>query len=418
MSQQKKIAIVVQRYGKEIHGGAETHCRLLAKQLSRQHHVTILTTVAKEYSDWQPYYKEGFFVEDEIEIHRFNNKPRGTNAALRFARHKITNRVWYHYLVKAFGFNSWFKKTFHWYNPSEEDHLAWLEAQGPSCPELLQYIHANKNRYDLFIFFSHLYYPTALGIQIVKEKSILIPTVHDEKASYYPVYKTVMQSPAWIVYNSAAEKHLAEKIYSVQQKQNVIAGVGIELPNLPVEKTLLTKYHITGTYLAYIGRIEKGKGCAELIRFFIEFKKKHPSTIQLVMIGKSYMEIVENTDIVYTGFVDEREKLQLLLQSTLLIMPSKFESLSMVLLEAMYYKKPVLVNQQCEVLHQHIAASNGGFSYSGANDFTDKLNTVLQNQQQADEMGENGYQYVQQNYSWETVLNKFTLIIADLTDKQ
>ena len=70
MSQEKKIAIVVQRYGKEIHGGAETHCRLLAKQLNRQHHVTILTTVAKEYSDWQPYYKEGYFVEDEIEIHQ------------------------------------------------------------------------------------------------------------------------------------------------------------------------------------------------------------------------------------------------------------------------------------------------------------------------------------------------------------
>jgi glycosyltransferase involved in cell wall biosynthesis len=418
MSQQKKIAIVVQRYGKEIHGGAETHCRLIAKQLTLQHHITILTTVAKEYSDWEPYYKDGFFVEDEIEIHRFNNKPKGTKAALRYARHKITNRLWYHYLVKAFGLNSWFKKTFHWYNPSEEDHLAWLEAQGPSCPELLQYIDANKNRYDIFIFFSHLYYPTALGIQIVKEKSILIPTVHDEKASYYPVYKTVMQSPAWIVYNSAAEKHLAEKIYSVQQKKNVIAGVGIELPNLPVDNTVLTKYHIKGSYLVYIGRIEKGKGCAELIRFFIEFKKKHPSPLQLVMIGKSYMEIEENADIIYTGFVDETEKLQILLQSKLLVMPSKFESLSMVLLEAMYYKKPVLVNQQCEVLHQHIAASNGGFSYSGSNDFNDKLNTVLQNQQQADELGENGYQYVQQNYSWETVLNKFNLIIADLTNKK
>ena len=135
----------------------------------------------------------------------------------------------------------------------------------------------------------------------------------------------------------------------------------------PVENNVLTKYHIKGAYLVYIGRIEKGKGCAELIRFFIEFKKQYPSPLQLVMIGKSYMELVENADIIYTGFVDETEKLQLLLQSTLLVMPSKFESLSMVLLEAMYYKKPVLVNQQCEVLHQHIAASKGGFSYSGAN---------------------------------------------------
>ena len=416
MTQQKKIAIVVQRYGKEIHGGAETHCRLLAQQLAQQHHITILTTVAKEYSNWQPFFKEGVSIEDNINIHRFNNKPKGTKASLRFIRHKITNRLWYHYAAKAIGLNSWLKKTFTWYNPSEEDLVAWLEAQGPACPELLKHLQTNKNNYDAFIFFSHLYYPTALGIQIVKDKSILIPTVHDEKASYYPIYKTVMQSPAWIVYNSAAEKELTEKIYSVQDKKNIIAGVGIELPNLDVDTTVLNKYDIKGTYLVYIGRIEEGKGCKELISFFIEFKKKYPSTLQLVMIGKSYMHIKEDADIIYTGFVDETEKLQLLLQSTLLIVPSKFESLSMVLLEAMYYKKPILVNQQCEVLQQHVIHSKGGLSYSGADDFNTKLHTLLNNHFQRAEMGELGYQYVLKNYSWQTILNKFNLIIADLTD--
>jgi glycosyltransferase involved in cell wall biosynthesis len=416
MNQQKNIAIVVQRYGKEIHGGAETHCRLLAQQLAQQHHITILTTFAKEYSNWQPYFKEGVSIEDNVKIHRFKNKPKATKASLRFIRHKITNRLWYHYAAKAVGLNNWLKKTFAWYNPSEEDNTAWLEAQGPACPDLLSHIQANKNNYDVFIFFSHLYYPTALGIQIVKDKSILIPTVHDEKASYYPIYKTVMQSAGWIVYNSAAEKELAEKIYSVQDKKNIIAGVGIELPNLNVDSSVLNKYNIKGTYLVYIGRIEEGKGCKELINFFIEFKKKHPSPLQLVMIGKSYMHIKEDADIVYTGFVDDTEKLQLLLQSTLLIVPSKFESLSMVLLEAMYYKKPVLVNQQCEVLRQHVIHSKGGLSYSGLDDFNTKLEMLLNNHSQLAEMGELGYQYVRKNYSWQTILNKFNLIIAELTN--
>ena len=267
----------------------------------------------------------------------------------------------------------------------------------------------------MFIFFSHLYYPTALGIQIVKEKSILIPTVHDEKASYYPIYKTVMQSPAWIVYNSASEKELAEKIYSVQNKNNVIAGVGIELPDIVANLIVLNNYKITAPYLVYIGRIEEGKGCKELISFFKDFKKKHPSPLQLVMIGKSYMPIKEEADIVYPGFVSEPDKLQLLLQSTLLVVPSKFESLSMVLLEAMHYKKPVLVNQKCEVLQQHILLSKGGLSYSGAHDFNIQLYSLLNNHSQVEEMGEQGYQYVRKNYSWQTVLNKFNLIIAELT---
>jgi glycosyltransferase involved in cell wall biosynthesis len=206
MNSKKNIAIVVQRYGKEIHGGAETHCRLLAQQLNKQHTVTILTTVAKEYSNWEPYYTEGISIEDNITIHRFTNKPKGTRASLRYSRHKITSRLWYHYAAKAIGLNGFLKRTTAWYNPSAKDDINWLEAQGPACPDLLKYIEVNKNSYDVFIFFSHLYYPTALGVQLVKDKSILIPTVHDEKASYYPIYKTVMQSPAWIAYNQPQKK--------------------------------------------------------------------------------------------------------------------------------------------------------------------------------------------------------------------
>ena len=110
---------MVQRYGKEIHGGAETHCRLLAQQLSRHHTITILTTVAKEYSNWQPYFEEGITIEDNIKIHRFNNKPKGSKASLRYIRHKITNRLWYHYIAKVTGLNNWLKTKYSSYNPSE-----------------------------------------------------------------------------------------------------------------------------------------------------------------------------------------------------------------------------------------------------------------------------------------------------------
>jgi glycosyltransferase involved in cell wall biosynthesis len=99
----------------------------------------------------------------------------------------------------------------------------------------------------------------------------------------------------------------------------------------------------------------------------------------------------------------------------LLVVPSKYESLSMVLLEAMYYNKPVLVNQQCEVLLQHIIQSKGGLAYSGAHDFNAKLQVILHDNDRAAEMGNRGYQYVRANYSWQTILNKFNLIINDLT---
>lgn len=413
----KNIAIVVQRYGKEIHGGAETHCRLLAMQLSRLYTITVLTTVAKEYTTWEPFFAEGVITENNIKVHRFKNKPKGTRQELRYIRHKITHRLWYHYFAKIFGLHNWLARKFSWYNPSAEDHIQWLAAQGPACPELLEYIVQNKNEYDVFIFFSHLYFPTALGMQSVKEKCILIPTVHDEKASYYPIYQTVMQTPKWLLYNSVAEKKIAEKIYGVQNKNNAVIGVGIELPSITAAPKVLEKYKIRGTYIVYIGRIEKGKGCSELIRYFINFKKAYSAPLQLVMIGKLYMQVKKEKDIIYTGFIDEAEKLQLLLQSEIMVVPSKFESLSMVLLEAMFYKKPVLVNKYCEVLHQHIIKSNGGFSYKGYDDFCKQLTTLLGNHSLSAEKGMNGYNYVKSNYSWDAVLDKFNTIIADIAGK-
>lgn len=45
----------------------------------------------------------------------------------------------------------------------------------------------------------------------------------------------------------------------------------------------------------------------------------------------------------------------------MLILPSEFESLSMVVLEAMYLKTPVIVNGKCPVLRGHCTKSNGAF---------------------------------------------------------
>ena len=44
-----KLALVFQRYGLDIVGGAEYHCRLVAEHLARHGSVTVLTTCASDY---------------------------------------------------------------------------------------------------------------------------------------------------------------------------------------------------------------------------------------------------------------------------------------------------------------------------------------------------------------------------------
>jgi len=47
-----KLAVVVQRYGADISGGAELHARYIAERLSRHAQVEVFTTRASDYITW------------------------------------------------------------------------------------------------------------------------------------------------------------------------------------------------------------------------------------------------------------------------------------------------------------------------------------------------------------------------------
>ena len=54
-----KVAVVVQRYGAEINGGAELHARYVAEHLARHVEVEVLTTCARDYISWANEYPAG-----------------------------------------------------------------------------------------------------------------------------------------------------------------------------------------------------------------------------------------------------------------------------------------------------------------------------------------------------------------------
>jgi len=379
----KKILFVVQRYGLEVNGGAELHCRQLAERLKDEYDVSVLTTCAIDYVTWKNEYKEGIehingvkVIRKKVDFERNQKKFNKISAKLNNEKDNINLGI------------------------------EWQEAQGPHSAELIKYLEDHKDDYDVIIFLTYLYYTTYFGLKVAPEKSILIPTAHDEPPIYYSIFNETFNLPKAILYSTTTERDFVNKRFKNDYIESDIVGLGVDINENAQDIDLEKTFDIKDDYVVYIGRIDESKGCKEMFEYFLEYKKIYNSNLKLVLAGKSAMEIPGNKDIVTLGFVSEDEKVNLIRKSKLLILPSKFESLSLSTLEAMYLKVPVLLNGKCEVLKQHAILSNGGLYYENKWEFIETLHYLIRNSKIAEKMGENGRKYVDVNYKWNIIIKK------------
>lgn len=387
----KKILFVVQRYGLEVNGGAELHCRQLAERLKDEYDVSVLTTCAIDYVTWKNEYKEGIehingvkVIRKKVDFERNQKKFNKISAKLNNEKDNINLGI------------------------------EWQEAQGPHSSELIKYLEDYKDDYDVIIFLTYLYYTTYFGLKVAPEKSILIPTAHDEPPIYYSIFNETFNLPKAILYSTTTERDFVNKRFKNDYIESDIVGLGVDINENAQDIDLEKTFDIKDDYVVYIGRIDESKGCKEMFEYFLEYKKIYNSNLKLVLAGKSAMEIPGNKDIVTLGFVSEDEKVNLIRKSKLLILPSKFESLSLSTLEAMYLKVPVLLNGKCEVLKQHAILSNGGLYYENKWEFIETLDYLIRNSKIAERMGENGRKYVDVNYKWDVIIEKLKKNIENL----
>ena len=414
----KKIGIVVQRYGIQINGGAEVLARMLAEKLNLNYDVTVLTSRAINYHTWEPELPAGESIENGVRVIRFEHPTRGNPAEVHQLNRKLRGRLWYQKLYRFLGKPTWYLKLV----PDSEfkDNRydeEYLSLQGPYLYDLKQYLLSEKENYTAFVFVTYLYYPSAVCMPFVAEKSIFIPTLHDEPSAHMAMFQRIIPAASWIFFLTKAEMEFSVKTYDLSKNKIDVVGVGMEMPESGLDETVLKKFDLHDQYVIYVGRIDKAKGCETLLDYFIKYIGETKRKTKLVMVGKNMIEEIKHPQIMYTGFVSDHEKSQLMKQATLLIMPSQYESLSFVVLESFLNKVPVLANRACEVLKDHIEISNGGFSYTDYESFSKHLNNMLDNKEETKKMAENGFEYVLSNFTWETVLKKFDQAIDEINER-
>ena len=378
------LAFVIQRYGKEVMGGSELHCRQIAeKMVEAGYDCTVYTTTAKDYITWKNEYSPGESLLNGVLIKRYQ-----------------VDRV---RDIESFNkYSDWIFFNDH----TKDDEWEWMEKQGPSSPALLDALEKEESEHDLFIFFTYLYYNTYWGLKRIQGKKVLVPTAHDEPALHLDIMKEVFSAPDAFMFNTESEKNMLSRLFSFEGKYQETVGVGVEIPEEPNTREFFQRHRITVPYILYAGRIEPGKGCGELIEYFIRFNRENPY-LKLVLIGKLLMELPVHPGILYLGFVSPEEKNAAMFGALASVHPSYLESLCMAALESMAIRTPIFVQARTDPLKQHCINGKGGLYYDSYQEFAAGLGLFLKDEKLRKIMGNNGFGYVRDDYSWPKVMDKY-----------
>jgi glycosyltransferase involved in cell wall biosynthesis len=379
-----KLAIVVQRYGADISGGAELHARYIAEHLAPHADVEVLTTCARDYITWRNELTPGLTDVHGIPVRRFP-VARERNVADFGRRSSVV-----------------FDRTH-----SQDEELKWLRSEGPVCPALIEHLRQTRDRYDYVLLFSARYYQAFHGARAVPDRAILVPTAEREPSLGLSIFRPVFRGVRAIMYNSLEERALISGIADNGDVPGVVVGVGSEIPERVHPERVRQKFGLRDPYAIYVGRIDANKGCAHLFDYFTEYLARYQRQVDLVLIGTPHVPIPDHPRIRHLGFVTDEDKFDAIAGAAALVMPSYFESLSMVALEAWALGRPVLANARCDVLLGQCLRSNAGLYYDNAREFAGALELLLDDPPLAAAMGENGRAYYMRHYAWPVIEGKY-----------
>ena len=376
-----RVAIVVQRCHEDIVGGSETLAWHYAQLLSDAYEVDVLTTTAVDTSEWANTLPAGSETRDGVRIQRF---PVTIGRSRYWV--KLHDR-----LTQEFGLVVPTKTQdvpqLDWTIALQED---LIRHQGPYSEPLLTYLNENWRDYRAVIFITYLYPTTYFGIQqLPPARALFAPTLHDEMPAYLPAYKYAARHARELVWLTAAEQRVGEKLWG-SLPGRVVA--------MAIETGMREPAWSPVPYLLYSGRVDPNKGCVQLFDYFLTYKKTQRSPLRLIITGKDDIPIPKHDDIHFLGFVSEEEKFRLMSGATLFVNPSPNESFSIVTLEAMAQNTPVLVNNASTVLADHIKDSGAGRVYSDYETFAHALTELSTNESLLTNLGQRGRDYVLNRY--------------------
>jgi glycosyltransferase involved in cell wall biosynthesis len=389
-----RAAIVVQRYGEDVNGGSETLARKIAELLVKDIDVTVLTTCARDYLTWADDYPPGPAEVNGVSVLRFSvPEPRDA-------------KVFDEASIAAYA------------NP-ENEHLgqAWVKAEGPIAPDLIEHLVAEGGSYDVVAFVTYLYATTVEGLPRVAERALLVPTVHDEPPLRLRIFDQVFDLPRLLLFSTPEEQQLARNRFGVQEGRSRLVGIGADEPPPSEPARFARTTGIERPYALCLGRLDESKGVLDLLEAHRHYRMKAPEGLDLVLIGRGNLDLPEHKWLHKLGFVSEQLKHDALSGAAVVVLPSPYESLSLSQLEAWSHGRPTLANAASPVLEGQSLRSGGGLWYGDSYEYATMLDFLVRAKPAAEAIGRQGRHFVRSSYCWSEVKKRWLEALAFVADR-
>lgn len=417
-----RFAFVTPRYGAEISFGPEHACRLLAEQVSERHDVDVLSTCARDPLTWKNEYPEGSDRVRGVLVRRFAVSQQHDAAAFGQMSDRLADA-----------------------GHGRAEELEWVRRLGPTSPGLIDHLKRQLRSYDALVFFSLYHATTVHGLSVAPERSVVFPHLRLDGALRFGLWSDVLGSARSIGYFSAAELRLARAFLRVPAAVEDVVGVGIDTPpqqsyprhqqdpadavssqdaEMPsgvdagAEVSYLAgrgipfrrRHRLYGPFALYGGRIEPDNGCEELLEYFDSYAAADGDTA-LVLMGVKMMKVPDEPYIRMAGVLPDRERMIAYEAADVTLAPTPDDLLGVSLLESLAVGTPVLASARNEAAVEHLHRANAGLYYATRDEFVETLRLLMTNTRLREKLGENGRQYIRQNYRWDAVMGRFERLV-------
>jgi len=230
------------------------------------------------------------------------------------------------------------------------------------------------------------------------EKTIVVPCLHDEPLARFHAWPNVYGSAGGIWYHSEEERKFAEAELGLNHPGGVCIGTWLEMESSGDGQRGRMFVGADRPYLVYAGRYSEHKNLPTLLEYVQRYDEANPNRFTFVFLGEGQIKIPRAPWARDLGFVQETVKRDVLAGAAALLQLSRFESLSLVALEAWAQGTPVVTDRHCAVLAGHLERSGGGQAVDSYESFAEALDNLWNNPDAWKARGEQGRKYVRGIY--------------------